>query len=57
MIRRRLSTIAGGYATPALVRRNIAKWWSRRGGWLINSLIMDECHTLRCLQSLEGGAA
>jgi hypothetical protein len=57
VIRRRLSTIAGGYATPALVRRNIAKWWPRRGGWIINSLILDECHTLRCLQSLEGGAA
>lgn len=56
MIRQLLSTLSGGYATPALVRRNVSKWWSRRGGWLINSLIMDECHTLRCMRALEGRA-
>ena len=55
MIRRLLSSVADrtAYATPALIGRNIAKWWSRRGGWLINSLIMDECHTLRCMRALE----
>ena len=56
MIRRLLSTLSGGYTSAALLRRNVAKWWSRRGGWIVNSLIMDECFTLRCMRALEGRA-
>lgn len=57
MIRRLLSTFHGGYTSGALLRRNVAKWWSRRSGWVVCSLILDELLTLRCLQSLEGGAS
>lgn len=57
MIRRLLSTFHGGYTSGALLRRNVAKWWSRRSGWVVCSLILDELLTLRCFQSLEGGAA
>jgi hypothetical protein len=57
VIRLLLSSVADrtAYATPALIKRNVAKWRSRRGGWLINSLIMDECFILRCMRSLKGG--
>ena len=57
MIRRLLSTLSGGYKSSALIGRNIAKWMPRRGGWIVNGLILDECHTLRCMRALEGRAA
>ena len=57
MIRRLISQLSGGYKSPALIGRNIAKWMSRRGGWIVNGLILDECHTLRCMRALERGAA
>ncbi len=57
MIRQLLSTLSGGYATPALIKRNISKWWSRRSGWVVCSLILDELLTLRCMRALEGRAA
>jgi len=57
VIRRLISTLSGGYATAALIGRNVGKWWSRRRGWIVCSLILDELFTLRCFQSLEGGAS
>ena len=60
MIRRLpLSFLSGvpGFASPNLICRNIRSWWSRRGGWIVNSLIMDEVFTLRCMRALEGRAA
>jgi len=57
VIRRLLSTSSFGYRPADLLRRNIRAWWSRRGGWIVNGLILDECHTLRCMRALEGRAA
>lgn len=57
MIRRPLAFRLGGYKTTALLGRNITKWWSRRGGWIVNSLIFDEVFSLRCMRSLKGGVA
>ena len=53
MIRRPLAFRLGGYKTAALLGRNVRAWWSRRGGWIVNSLIMDELFTLRCMRALE----
>lgn len=57
MIRRPLGFRLGGYVTAALLGRNVRAWWSRRGGWIVNSLLLDEVFSLRCMRSLKGGAA
>jgi hypothetical protein len=57
VIRRPIGLRLGGYSTAALLGRNIRAWWSRRGGWIVNSLIMDEVFTLRCMRAVKGGAA
>ena len=57
MIRRPLAFRLGGYATAPLLWRNIRAWWSRRRGWIVGSLILDEVFSLRCMRSLKGGAA
>lgn len=53
MIRRLLSTFHGGYRPAALLGRNIRAWWSRRGGWIVNGLLLDEVFTLRCMRTLD----
>ncbi len=35
-----------------MIERNIRAWGSRRGGWIVNSLIMGELFTLRCMRAL-----
>jgi len=57
VIRRPLGFRLGGYKTSDILWRNISKWWSRRGGWIVNSLVLDEVFSLRCMRSLKGGAA
>jgi hypothetical protein len=58
MIRRVLCYVAcPGYSSPSMAARNIRAWWSRRGGWIVNSLLLDEVFQLRCMRALEGGAA
>ena len=59
MSRRLLSSVftRTAYATDAMISRNIGKWWSRRRGWIVGSLILDEVFSLRCMRSLKGGAA
>lgn len=59
MSRRLLSSVftRTAYATDAMVCRNVSKWWSRRCGWVVGSLIRDELFTLRCMRALKGGAA
>jgi hypothetical protein len=56
VIRRLLPTLAGGYKSPALIGRNIAKWMTRRGGWIVNGLILDEVFQLRCMRALDPAA-
>lgn len=59
MSRRLLSSVftRTAYATDAMLCRNIRAWWSRRRGWIVGSLILDEVFTLRCMRALKGGAA
>lgn len=59
MSRRLISSVfqRTAYVTDAMVCRNVSKWWSRRCGWVVGSLIRDELFTLRCMRSLEGGVA